>query len=152
MAGTRRAFSSGMTPLISGHPEHHLTRLPRVVRSVLLLLCLAILPGVVRPTVLQAQVRSGIASVALSAYAAPGVRWPGAGPRSAVVAGEPATALAGMTVNTEYRVERRVSAESSVVLWSHGVPGVVPWDRIRAALDGSTTEPVVIDVVVTPAL
>jgi hypothetical protein len=57
-----------------------------------------------------------------------------------------------MTVNTDYRVERRVSAESRVVLLSHGVPGVVPWAEIRAALDVSTAEPVLIDLVVMPGL
>jgi hypothetical protein len=61
-------------------------------------------------------------------------------------------ALRGMTVNTDYRVERRVSAESRVVLLAHGVAGVVPWDQIGAALEVSSTEPVLIDLVVAPAL
>jgi hypothetical protein len=60
--------------------------------------------------------------------------------------------LRGMTVNTDYRIERRVSATSRVVLLSHGVPGVVPWDQIRAAIEVSAAEPVLIDLVVTPAL
>ena len=41
----------------------------------------ALLPGVA-----GAQVRSSIASVALTAYAAPGVRWSGAGPEMGLVA------------------------------------------------------------------
>ena len=57
-----------------------------------------------------------------------------------------------MTVNTPYRVERRVPAGSRVVLLARGVPGVVPWDRIREALELTAAEPVVIDIVVTPAL
>jgi hypothetical protein len=138
-----------MTPLSSGHSERHPTRLQGLLRGVLLLLGLGlgVLPGVV-----GAQVRSGVASVALTAYAAPGVHWSGAAPEMGVVAAGPTAALAGMTVNTAYRVERRVSATSRVVLLSRAVPGVVPWDRIRAALEMPAGEPVVIDVVVTPAL
>src|SRR5882672_5937962 len=136
-----------MTPLPSGQLERHRTYLPRVLRGALLLLGLSILPGVVR-----AQVRSGVASVALTAYAAPGVRWPGAGPEKALVAAGSTAHLRGMTVNTDYRIERRVSAASRVVLLSRGVPGVVPWDQIRAALEVSSAEPVLIDLVVTPAL
>jgi hypothetical protein len=56
-----------------------------------------------------------------------------------VVAGSTA-ALTGMTVNTSYRVERRVSATSRVVLLSRGVAGVV---RIHAGLEISAGEPVV---------
>jgi hypothetical protein len=97
-------------------------------------------------------VRSSVASVTLSAYAAPGVHWPGAGPEMGLGAVGSTAALTGMTINTAYRVERRVSAKSRVVLLSRGVAGVVPWDRIRAVLEASAAEPVVIDVVVTPAL
>ena len=57
-----------------------------------------------------------------------------------------------MTVNTAYRIERPVSATSRVVVMSRGVPGLVPWDRIRAALEVSAAEPVLIGVVVTSAL
>ena len=46
-----------------------------------------------------------------------------------------------MTLNTPYRVERRMSATSRVVLLSLGVASVVPWDRIRAALKVSGAEP-----------
>lgn len=136
-----------MTPLPSGHPERHPTRLQGLLRGALLLLGLAVLPGVA-----GAQMRSGAASVALTAYAAPGVHWSGAAPEMGVAAPGSTAALMGMTVNTAYRVERRVSATSRVVLLSRGVAGVVPWDRIRAALDMPAGEPVVIDVVVTPAL
>ena len=136
-----------MTSLASGHSERHRARLQGLLRGVLLLVGLGVLPGVA-----GAQVRSGVASIALTAYAAPGVHWSGAGSKMGVVAAGSTAALAGMTVNTPYRVERRVSATSRVVLLSRGVAGVVPWDRIRAALEMSAGEPVVIDVVVTPAL
>ena len=134
-----------MTPQPSSQPERHRTSLRSLLRAALLLLGLAFLPGVA-----GAQLRSGIASVALSAYAAPGVRW-ATGPERGLVGASTAN-LTGMTVNTGYRIERRVSAKSRVVLLSHGSAGVVPWERIRAALELSTGEPVMIDVVVTPAL
>jgi hypothetical protein len=136
-----------MTPLHSGHFERHPTCPPRLLRGILMVLCLSILPGVAK-----AQMRSGVASVTLTAYAAPGVHWLGAGPQRGLVAAGATAALTGMTVNTPYRVERRVSATSRIVLLSRGVAGVVPWDRIRAALELSAAEPMVIDVVVTPAL
>ena len=147
VAGTDRAFSHCMTLQRSVHSEPHRACLPGLLRAGLLLLALAILPGVA-----GAQVRSGVASIALSAYAAPGVHWRGAGPETGLVVAGSTAALTGMTVNTPYRVERRVSATSRVVLLARGVPGLVPWDRIRAGLETSATEPVVIDVVVTPAL
>jgi hypothetical protein len=136
-----------MTPLPSAQPERHRTSFPGLLRGVLLLLGLALLPGVA-----GAQVRSGIASVALTAYAAPGVRWSGAGSELGLVAAGSTAALTDMTVNTGYRIERRVSAMSRVVLLSRGVAGAVPWDRIRAALDVPAGEPVLIDVVIIPAL
>ena len=80
-AGTGRAFLLGMTPLRSSQCKPYRTCLPRVPRGLLLLLGLGMLPGVV-----QAQMRSGVASVTLSAYAATGVRWPGAGPEAGLVA------------------------------------------------------------------
>jgi hypothetical protein len=135
-----------MTHLHSDHPERHRTRLAQVLRGVLLLLGLCVVPGMAR-----AQVRSGVASIALTAYAAPGVRWPGAGLEMGFVAAG-TTALTGMTVNTDYRIERRVTAKSRVVLLAHGVAGVVPWDQIRATLELPAAEPVLIDLVVTPAL
>jgi hypothetical protein len=135
----------GMTPLPSAQPGRHRTSLPGLLRGVLLLLGLALLPGVA-----GAQVRSGIASVALTAYAAPGVRWSGA--EMGLVPAGPTATLTGMTVNTGYRIEQRVSARSRVVLLSRGVAGAVPWDRIRAALDVPSGEPVLIDVVIIPAL
>ena len=121
--------------------------LPGLLQGVLLLLGLALLPGVA-----EAQVRSSIASVALTAYAAPGVRWSGAGSEMGLVAAGSTAPLTGMTVNTGYRIEQRVSARSRVVLLSRGVAGTVPWDRIRAALDVPAGEPVLIDVVIVPAL
>jgi hypothetical protein len=117
------------------------------MRGALLVLVLVMLPRVA-----GAQMRSGIASVALRAYAAPGVRWPGAGLKTGLVGAGSTESLAGMTVNTGYRIERRVSARSRVVLLAHGVAGVVPWDRIRAALDVPAGEPVLIDVVIAPSL
>jgi anti-sigma factor RsiW len=140
-------FPWGMTPLHSGQPERHRTSFPSLLRGLPLLLGLALLPGVA-----GAQVRSGIASVALTAYAAPGVRWSGAASEMGLVTAGSTAALTGMTVNTGYRIEQRVSTRSRVVLLSRGVAGAVPWDRIRAGLDLSAGEPVLIDVVVTPAL
>jgi hypothetical protein len=136
-----------MTPLPSAQPERHRTCLPSLLRSVLLLVGLALLPGVA-----GAQVRSSVASVALTAYAAPGVRWSGAGSEMGLVAAGSTAPLTGMTVNTGYRIEQRVSAKSRVVLLSNGVAGAVPWDRIRTALDVPADEPVLIDVVIVPAL
>jgi hypothetical protein len=136
-----------MTPLPSAQPERHRTYLPGLLRGVLLLLGLALLPGVA-----GAQMRSSLASVALTAYAAPGVRWSGAGSEMGLAAAGSTAALTGMTVNTGYRIEQRVSARSRVVLLSRGVAGAVPWDRIRAALEPSSGEPVLIDVVIVPAL
>jgi len=141
-----------MTPLSPGQCLPHRTPLPRVLRGFLLLLGLGIVPGVVRPGVVRAQARSGVASVTLSAYVATGVRWPGGRPETGLVAAGSTAALRGMTINTDYRIERRVPAGSRVVLLAHGVAGVVPWDRIRAGLEVSAAEPVVIDLVVTPAL
>jgi hypothetical protein len=129
-----------------------MTALPQVLRGFLLFLGLGILPGVVQPGVVRAQVRSGVASVTLSAYVATGVRWPGARRETGLVSAGSTAALRGMTVNTDYRIERRVAAGSRVVLLAHGVAGVVPWDRVRAELAVSAAEPVVIDLVVTPAL
>ena len=123
-----------------------MTLLPSA-QGVFLLLGLALLPGVA-----GAQVRSSIASVALTAYAAPGVRWSGAGSEMGLVAAGSTAHLTGMMVNTGYRIEQRVSARSRVVLLSRGVAGAVPWDRIRAALDVPTGEPVLIDVVIVPTL
>ena len=140
-------FPRGMTPLPCAQPERPRTRLRSVLRGGLLLLGLALLPSLA-----GAQMQSGIASVALSAYAAPGVRWSGTGPETGLVGAGSTASLAGMTVNTGYRIERRVSARSRVVLLSHGVTGVVPWDRIRAALDVTAGEPVLIDVVIIPTL
>jgi hypothetical protein len=146
-AGTGRAFSYRMTSQHSGYSELHRTYLQGLLRGVLMLIGLGIVPGVA-----GAQVRSGVASITLTAYAAPGVHWSGAGLEMGFVAAGSTAALPGMTVNTPYRIERRVSATSRVVLLSRVVAGVVPWDRIRAALEMSAGEPVVIDVVVTPAL
>ena len=111
--------------------------LPGLLQGVLLLLGLALLPGVA-----GAQARSSIASVALTAYAAPGVRWSGAASELGLVAAGSTAPLTGMTVNTGYRIEQRVSARSRAVLLSRGVAGAVPWDRIRAALDVPAGEPV----------
>jgi hypothetical protein len=119
---------------------------PGLLRGVLLILGLGLLPGGAR-----VQVRSGV-SVNLSACAAPGVHWLGVGPQMGRAVAGWTAALTGMTVNTAYRVQRRVSARSRVLLLLRGVAGVVPWDRIRAALEVSAAEPMVIDVVVTPAL
>ena len=58
----------------------------------------------------------------------------------------------GMTVNTHYRIERWAPNQPRVIVLGHGTPGLVPWDRIRAAIVGSDADPVIIDLVVVPAL
>ena len=113
---------------------------------------LAVLVGLAAaPREAQAQLRSGLASVALTAYAAPGVHMASL-PAARSLARGGVSDLAGMTVNTAYRIELRGMSTGRVVLLRQDRAGLVPWDQVRALLDTSDTEPVVLDLVVTPAL
>jgi hypothetical protein len=122
-------------------------RFPAVFGVVVALLGLGLLPRTA-----QGQMRSSIASVTLTAYAAPGVRWPGTGPEAARIGGSAATHLGGMTVNTHYRIERWAPNQPRVVLLARGTPGVVPWDRIGVAVGDPGADPVIVDLVVAPTL
>jgi hypothetical protein len=98
----------------------------------------------------QAQVRSNIASIALTAYAAPGVHVaPGAGPREA---GAGALDLTRMSVNTPYRIEIHGGGSQPVVLLRRSGAGQVPWEQIRALVETGGAGPRVLDLVVTPQL
>jgi hypothetical protein len=121
-------------------------RFPAVFGVVLALVGLA-----PRPATAQGQPRSGVSSVALTAYAAPGVHWSDTGPQ-ATIGRSLTTQLRGMTVNTHYRIERWAPNEPRVVVLENGTPGLVPWERIRAAIVGSDADAVIVDLVVAPAL
>jgi hypothetical protein len=105
------------------------------------------------PSDAQGQLRSGVAGVALAAYAAPGVHVTGSVPAegsSSVVGG--ASSLAGMAVNTAYRIELRGAGTQRVVLLRQDRAGLVPWEQVRELLDASDAGPVVLDIVVAPIL
>lgn len=122
-------------------------RSPAVFGAVLVLLGLGLLPDTA-----HGQMRSGLASVTLTAYAAPGVQQAGTGLQANRSGGSPTTQLDGMTVNTHYRIERWAPNQPRVIVLAAGTPGVVPWERIRAAIAGSDADPVIIDLVVAPTL
>ena len=122
-------------------------RFPAVFGAVLVLLGLGLLPATA-----QGQLRSSVVSVTLTAYAAPGVHWPGTGPQTNSIGGSPTTQLGGMTVNTRFRIERWAPNRPRVVVLPAGTPGVVPWERIRDAIAGTDADPVIIDLVVAPTL
>ncbi len=114
---------------------------------------LAVLVGLAAaPSEAQCQLRSGVASVALTAYAAPGVHVAGSVLAERSPAGEAISDLAGMAVNTAYRIELRGSGTRPVVLLRQSRAGLVPWDQVRALLKAPDAAPVVLDIVVTPAL
>ena len=99
----------------------------------------------------QAQLRSNVASIALTAYAAPGVHL-AAPATSQPQVNAAAFDLTRMTVNTAYRIELHGTASRPVVLLRQSGAGQVPWDRIRALLDTADTGSRVLDLVVTPQL
>ena len=104
------------------------------------------------PSNAQGQLRSGVASVALAAYAAPGVHVTGTVPADGTSVGGAASSLVGMTVNTAYRIELRGTGTQPVVLLRQNRAGLVPWEQVRALLGASGGGPVVLDIVVTPTL
>jgi hypothetical protein len=114
---------------------------------------LAVLVGLAAaPLEAQGQLRSGIASVALSAYAAPGVHVAGSVLAERSLAGGAISDLAGMSVNTAYRIELRGSGTRPVVLLRQTSAGLVPWDQVRALMKTPDAGPVLLDIVVTPTL
>ena len=136
---------------MTSHRSSAITPLkPRSERRVPAFLgALAVLVGLAAgPSEAQAQLRSGVASVALTAYAAPGVHLASVPAVGSLPGG--GVSLAGMTVNTAYRIELR--GTQRVVLLRKDRASLVPWDRVRALLGTSATEPVVLDLVVTPTL
>lgn len=122
-------------------------RFPAVFGAVLVLPGLGLLPATA-----QGQMRSGLASVTLTAYAGPSVQQAGTGLQANRSGGSPTTQLDGMTVNTHYRIERWAPNQPRVIVLAAGTPGVVPWERIRAAIAGWDADPVIIDLVVAPTL
>jgi len=125
----------------------HRNRFPAAFGAALVLLG----PGLL-PATAQGQMRSGLASVTLTAYAAPGVHQPDTGLEAYRSGGSPTTQLDGMTVNTHYRIERWAPNQPRVILLAAGTPGMVPWERIQAAIAGSDSDRVIIDLVVAPTL
>lgn len=127
---------------------------PRLGRSLPATLgALAVLVGLAAaPSQAQAQLRSGIASVALTAYAAPGVRVAGSVLAVRPLAQGGVSDLAGMTVNTAYRIELRGSGPRPVVLVRQSRAGLVPWDQVQALLNAPDAGPVVLDLVLAPTL
>ena len=114
---------------------------------------LALLLGLAAiPSQAQAQVRSGVASIALTAYAAPGVRATGTTLADRPVTGGSVSDLAGMSVNTAFRIELRGSGARPVVLLQQDQAGLVPWDRVRALVSAPAGAPVVLDLVLAPTL
>jgi hypothetical protein len=113
---------------------------------------LALLLGLAVPSQAQAQVRSGVASIALTADAAPGVRATGTTLADRPVAGGAVSDLAGMSVNTAYRIELRGSGARPVVLLQQDKAGLVPWDQVRALVSAPAGAPVVLDLVLAPTL
>jgi hypothetical protein len=93
-----------------------------------------------------------VASVALAAYAAPGVHVTGSVPAAGPSVGGGASSLVGMAVNTAYRIELRGAGTQRVVLLRQDGAGLVPWEQVRALVDASGAGPVVLDIVVTPTL
>ena len=108
--------------------------------AVALLVALAATPGKA-----EAQIQSQLVSVALTAYAPPGVHL------AQISAGSGVLSLAGMAVNSPFRVELHSANKPAVVLLSRNRGGVVPWEEVQAAV-GHDPGAVVLDVVVTPAL
>ena len=103
------------------------------------------------PTVGHAQIQSGLARITLVAHAAPGVHLGAAGLAGRPLIAMNAADLMVITVNTAYRVELRTGGEP-VVLMRESRAGLVPWDQIRARMPGDQTGPILLDLVVAPAL
>lgn len=150
-AGTGPALQ---LPMTSQRSLDSMPARPRQVRFLSATLgVLALLMGLAAaPSEAQGQLRSGVASVALTAYAAPGVHVAGSVLAERPLARGGISALAGMTVNTAYRIELRGSDTRPVVLLRQSSAGLVPWDQVRALLQAPDAGPVVLDLVLTPTL
>jgi hypothetical protein len=143
-----------LPPMTSQRSFDSMPARPRQVRFLAAILgVMTVLVGLVAaPCEAQSQLRSGVASVALSAYAAPGVHVAGSVMAERSPAGGAISDLAGMSVNTAYRIELRGSDTGPVVLLRQSRPGLVPWDQVRALLKTSDAGPVVLDLVLAPTL
>jgi hypothetical protein len=140
-----------MTTQRSSHPMPAKPNLGRSLHATLGTLAVLVALAAA-PSLAQAQVRSGIASVALTAYAAPGVRVAGSALAVRPLAEGGMSDLAGMTVNTAYRIEVRGSDTRPVVLLRQSGAGAVPWSQVRDLLDAPAAGPVVLDLVLAPTL
>jgi hypothetical protein len=124
---------------------------PRLGRMALGALALVVGLGIT-PDEAQSQVRSGFASVALHAYAAPAVHVAGTVSGERPLADGGISDLMGISVNTGYRIELRGMGTGPVVLLRQDRGGVVPWDRVLEGLDASDRGPVLLDLVLKPTL
>jgi len=138
-----------MTTQRSSHPTQAKSRPIGALTGGLLALALLLAAA---PSQAQAQVRSGIASIALTAYAAPGVHAAGTTLAERPLAGGAVSDLTGMSVNTAYRIELRGSSARPVVLLRQDKAGLVPWDQVRALVSAPAGAPVVLDLVLAPTL
>jgi hypothetical protein len=114
------------------------------------------------PTVGHAQVRSQVVGIALVAYSSPGVQF--RVPRQHQEGNSVTTSIAAAgpvveSVNTAYRVElHQPGRSSSSVVLHAGRPGLVPWNEVLTRLGGreaagaADSQPVVLDLIVTPTL
>lgn len=104
------------------------------------------------PTRGEAQVQSGLARVTLIAHAAPAVHLGAAGLSGQPLDGAAPSDDMSIAVNTGYRVELRRAGSPAVTLLRDDRPGLVSWTQIRAQLPGSQAGPLLLDLIVTPAL
>jgi hypothetical protein len=112
---------------------------------------LALVALAATPVQARAQLRSGLASVALVAYSAPAVHL-GAAPLVGSLDAAGRSSLEVMTVNTAYRVELRGVGTAPIVLLRQDRAGLVPWDRIQDRLIAPGGAPVLLDIVLSPTL
>jgi hypothetical protein len=126
-------------------------RLGRSVRTALGVV--ALLVGLAAaPTQGQAQTQSGLGRVTLIAHAAPAVHLGAAGLSSQSLDGAAPSDDMSIAVNTGYRVELRRAGSPAVTLLRDDRPGLVSWTQIRAQLPASQAGPLLLDLIVTPAL
>jgi hypothetical protein len=112
---------------------------------------LALVALAATPVQARAQLRSGLASVALVAYSAPAVHL-GAAPLVGSLDAAGRSSLEVMTVNTAYRVELRGVGTAPVVLLRQDRAGLVPWSRIQDRLVAPAGAPVPVEIILTPTL
>jgi hypothetical protein len=107
----------------------------------------------------QAQQVSQVASISLSAHVSPGVRTGPAGLRATRAQGRGDLGMGSAAVNTAYRIElHALRGAEPIVLLRQDRGGSVPWEvvglelsRLSGRVDAAR-EPVVLDLVVRPAL